>query len=319
MELPFLIEKNIKNILVTGGTGFIGTHLISELLKHELNVFSLQRHLAISGHKNSSKATHLLCDLQDAAAVKKLIRKLAPDAVIHLAAISSVGYSYDHPKEVIESNLLGTSNLVHACLHEDSEIKHFLFASTAEAYGNGPNPKREEMMLKPNSPYAISKVACEMHLMYLYNAHNFPVTILRNFNTYGRKHDTRYVVEHAICQMIRGTEILLCDPNPTRDFMYVDDHVNSYLSCLGRDEALGEIFNFCTGNSVSIRELVDLISDLIGFQGKIIWNSEHERPLDTQFLAGDHSKAKRMLGWVPKYTLEEGLKLTIQHFKNNLH
>lgn len=312
-------QDNIRKILVTGGTGFIGSHLIPELVKREFEVFSCQRHVTgrcVLG--DLPEVMNMLCDLRDAFAVRKLIRKLVPDAVVHLAATSPVSYSYDHPQEVIESNLLGTVNLAEACLREVPGIKHFLFASTSETYGNGPNPKKEEMLLNPNSPYAVSKVACEKYLMYLYDAHQFPVTILRNFNTYGRKRNIRFVVERAISQMIKGSEIRLGNPDPMRDFIYVDDHAYSYLACLGRDEALGEIFNFCTGRGVSIKELVELISELIGFRGRILWHTIPKRPLDIQVMIGGYSKAKKKLGWVPKYTLEEGLDLTIQYFKQNI-
>lgn len=302
----------MKKILVTGGNGFIGNSLIPELFKQDFEVFSLQNR-PITSNGDSLKATILSCDLKDALTVRKLIRKITPDAVIHLAATSPVGYSYEHPQEVMQSNLLGTINLAEACLHEIPDVKQFLFASTSETYGNGPNPKKEEMALNPNSPYAVSKLACEKYLNYLYAAYKFPATILRNFNTYGRTRNTNYVVERAIWQMTQGSsEILMGDPTPTRDFIYVADHISSYLSCLGNDEAIGEVFNFCTGRSVSIKELVELISDLVGFKGKISWHRAPKRPLDIQMLIGDYSKAKRKLGWAPRYTLEEGLKLTIQ-------
>ncbi|MEM4297369.1 MAG: GDP-mannose 4,6-dehydratase, partial [Nitrososphaerota archaeon] len=143
--------------------------------------------------------------------------------------------------------------------------------------------------------------------------------ILRNFNTYGRKDNTHFVVERAITQMLeRRSEVRLGDPTPVRDLMYVDDHVESYISCLGRKEAIGEIFNFCTGQGISIKALVDLIAELTDYKGQIIWGTIPARPLDIKNLVGDYSKAKRILGWSPRYSLREGLGKTIEYWRRRI-
>jgi dTDP-glucose 4,6-dehydratase len=254
----------------------------------------------------------------DYVAVKQIIHKIQPVIVVHLASVSSVSYSYDHPQESVESNLLATLNLAEACRHEVQHFRQFLFASTSEIYGNGPNPKTEESPQNPNSPYAVSKVASEKYLTYMKDAYNFPVTTLRNFNTYGRKDNMDFIVERSIVQMLQGKTVRLGDRTPLRDFVYIDDHVNSYLTCLGNEKAIGEIFNFCTGQSVSIAQLVQTISEYIRFKGEIVWDTIPKRPLDITNMTGDYSKAKRLLNWKPTFTLEEGLKLTIDFWKNNL-
>ncbi|MEX2751338.1 MAG: NAD-dependent epimerase/dehydratase family protein, partial [Candidatus Freyarchaeota archaeon] len=184
--------------------------------------------------------------------------------------------------------------------------------------GNGQNPKSEDTPQNPNSPYAVSKLACEKYLMYLRDAHNFPVTILRPFNTYGRRDNTHFVVEHTIVQMLKNETVRLGDPEPVRDLLYVDDHVNAYLTCLGNENHIGEAFNFCTGRGVSIRQLVEIIRELTGFEGEVIWNTIPKRPLDIMNLIGDYTKAKQMLRWEPKVKLEEGLKRTIELWRNKL-
>jgi dTDP-glucose 4,6-dehydratase len=118
--------------------------------------------------------------------------------------------------------------------------------------------------------------------------------------------------------MLQGNVVRLGDPTPIRDLMYVDDHVNSYLACLDSDKAVGETFNFCTGHGVSIAKLVELSKQPTGFKSKIIWNTIPKRPLDIAVLVGDYSKAKRILGWKPKFTLETGLKLTTDFWRNKL-
>lgn len=309
----------VRKVLVTGSTGFIGSHLLPRLIEQGHDVYTVERYVTgryVLGKNKGAKT--VFGDLREYFAVRRIIHTVQPDAVIHLAAISPVAYSYDHPHEVIDTNFLSTVNLVESCLREVPHFKQFLFASTSETYGNGPSPKTEKGPQNPNSPYAVSKLACEKYLLYMHNAYNFPIIILRNFNTYGRKNNAHFVVERTITQMLQGGVVKLGDPTPTRDFEYVDDHVNSFLTCLSNPKALGEVFNFCTGRGVRIKQLTDMIAKLTDFKGKIMWNTLPARPLDIKNLVGDYSKAKRLLGWEPRFTLEEGLKLTIGFWRNKL-
>jgi len=306
-----------ERILVTGATGFVGSHLIAKLDREKFDVFSFERYMTgryVLGEARDVQT--VFGDITDYWSVRHAVRTVKPDVVIHLASISPVAYSYDHPHEVMETNLFGTMNLVEACLRECPNMRQFLFASTSETYGDGPNPKTEETVQNPNSPYAVSKVASEKYLLYVHYAMNFPVTILRNFNTYGRKNNTHFVVERTIVQMLRGDTVQLGDPSPTRDFLYVDDHIDSYLRCLNNERSVGKVFNFCTGRDVSIAELVKIIRGLTDFNGEVNWNTIPRRPWDIACLVGDYSKASRELGWKPGYELEEGLRLTVDFWKD---
>jgi nucleoside-diphosphate-sugar epimerase len=306
-------------ILVTGAGGFIGSNLVPKLVENEHDVYSLERYVTgryVLGQRKDVMT--VFGDLKENFSVKRIVYEIRPDIVIHLASISPVAYSYDHPIEVIEANFLATVNLAEICLREVPHFKHFLFASTSETYGEGACPKREDTPQNPNSPYAVSKHACEKYLLYMRDAYGFPVTILRNFNTYGRKDNTHFVVERTIAQMLQGNTVRLGDLTPIRDFEYIDDHVNSYITCLENPKAKGEIFNFCTGKGVSIKELVDLIAKLTNFNGEIIWNTIPARPLEIKELVGDNSKAQRILGWRPKFNLVDGLKLTIDFWRKKL-
>ena len=219
----------------------------------------------------------------------------------------------------MEANLMGTINLAEACLHEVPGLKQFLFASTSETYGDGPVPRKEDTPQRPNSPYAVSKAAAEKYLLYLKDAFEFPITILRNFNTYGRKDNTHFIVERTITQMLeKRREVKLGDPTPIRDLMYVDDHVQSYITCLGHKQAMGEVFNFCTGKGISIKNLVELIAEMTEYHGNIIWDTIPRRPLDIKELVGDYSKANRLLGWAPKHSLKEGLTKTIEYWRQHI-
>jgi len=310
----------IKKVLLTGGSGFIGSHLIPKLLELEYDVYSLERYVTgryVLGGRRMVET--VFGDLRDPFLVRKILREIQPDALIHLASISAVSYSYDHPNEVLETNFLGTLNLAESCLREIPHFRQFLFAGTSEEYGNQEIlPIKESAELRPNSPYSASKVASDKYLQYMRDAYDFPVTILRNFNTYGRKDNTHFVVERIITQMLEEKTVMLGDPDPIRDFLYVDDHVNSYLTCLGNEKAIGEAFNFCTGQGTSIAQLVGLIKKITNFKGRVVWNTIPKRPLDVTKLIGDYSKARKTLGWKPLYTLNKGLKASINFWKEKL-
>ncbi|MGA1975070.1 MAG: SDR family NAD(P)-dependent oxidoreductase [Conexivisphaerales archaeon] len=306
-------------VLVTGCTGFIGSAILPVLVEKGYDVYAWERYVTgrfVLGQTRNIKT--IFGDLRENGTVKRALREIQPDVVIHLAAISPVAYSYDHPNEVMETNLVGTINLAQACLDEVPHFEQFLFASTSETYGNGAAPKTEDTPQHPNSPYSVSKVACEKFLLYLRDAYQFPITILRPFNTYGRKNNTHFVVEKAIVQMLTDGGVRLGDPTAMRDFLYVDDHVDAYLKCLGNPRALGEVFNFCTGRGVSIAQLIELLRGLTGFQGDVVWNTIPARPLDIKVLVGDSGRARDKLGWTPRFKLEEGLQRTVEYWRSRL-
>jgi dTDP-glucose 4,6-dehydratase len=306
-------------ILITGATGFIGSHLLARLLQQQQDVFSLQRYVTgryVLGADRGLKS--VFGDLRDHFVVRRILREIQPEVVIHLAAVSPVSYSYDHPNEVLEANLTGTVNLAEACLREVPHFRQFLFASTSETYGNGPVPKTEETPQNPNSPYSVSKLAAEKYILYMRDAHGFPATVLRPFNTYGRKDNTHFMVERIIVQMLREDVVKLGDPTPVRDLIYVEDHVGAYLSCLGNEKAIGEVFNFSTGHGITVQGVVDLLKQITGFRSEIIWDTIPRRPLDIPLLYGDSTKAARVLGWHPTVTLEKGLRLTVDYWRQKI-
>jgi nucleoside-diphosphate-sugar epimerase len=303
-------------ILITGASGFVGSELLVALAgaKHEL--FSLGRQRPERRELATETAVgQVFCDLRDPAAIRQVLRRIQPEIVIHLASVSPVAYSYDHPNEVVEANLMGTINLSEACHSEVPHLRQFLFASTSETYGIGPIPKTEETPQNPGSPYAVSKLAAEKYLLYLRDAFAFPLTVLRPFNTYGRKDTAAFVVERIVWQMLHEDTVKLGDPEVVRDWLYIDDHVGAYLACLGNKRTCGQIFNFCTGRGVCVRELVDLLSQMTGFRGEVEWNSIPRRPLDNPTVVGDPSKAEQLLGWHPRFDLEKGLHMVVDFWR----
>jgi nucleoside-diphosphate-sugar epimerase len=310
----------MKRILLTGSTGFIGSHLKPLLRKKGYKVFNLERY--VTGRMGRvapyAKDTYF-ADLTDVYALTKAVKDVNPQIVIHLGAMTAVAYSYAHPQETIKTNLLGTVNLAEVCT-KFPDIEQFIFASSAEVYGVSKNKIKRESdgELVSNSPYSVSKLAAEKYLIYLHEAFDFPITIFRPFNSYGRKRDTWFVVERIITQMLKGDSCYLGDPEPVRDLLYVEDQLNAYLYALGNSKAIGEIFNISSGMGISIGELAEKIRDLIGFKGKIVWSTLPKRALDISVLIGSNEKIKRVLGVPEPIPLEEGLKRTINYWKRKM-
>ena len=311
----------MSKILVTGGTGFIGKELISKLIEKGHSIIAIERYVTGRYTLDKSDKVELHnANLTDHPAVREIIKKTQPEYVIHLAAISPVSFSYDHYVEVTNVNYLGTINLAESCYREVPNFKQFIFAGTSEEYGmtlQNPDQKlKENSELSPNSPYAVAKVASDLYLRYMYLAYKFPYTILRPYNTYGRKGNVHFFTERVITQMLTQNDVYLGDPEAVRDWLYVDDHVEGYIKALGNQKAIGESIQLCTGKGYTTKETAEMIANLTNFKGQIHWNATQKRPLDAKVLIGDNSKAKELIGWEPKVYLEEGLKKTIQYYKD---
>ncbi len=311
----------MERVLVTGSTGFIGRELVRRLLDSNREVHTLERY--VTGRYSFDGGARVVnhhASLTDYPAVRNIIGDVRPDYVIHLGAVSAVSFSYDHYIEISDTNYIGTINLAEACYREVPGFSQFIFANTSESYGMTLKSKSgkltEESEFNPNSPYAVAKVACEMYLRYMGQAYRFPYTAMRPFNTYGRKENAHFFIERTITQMLAGETVHLGDPETVRDWLYVDDHVDGYMKALGNKKAVGESINLCTGRGYTTKETADIIAKLAGFSGKIVWNSTPRRPLDARILIGDNSKAKKLLGWEPRYQLEEGLGKIIEYLKS---
>lgn len=306
-------------ILVTGATGFIGNVLIQNIDSNKHDIHALARYVAGRYILGEGINKHFV-DLKDYFSVKKLIAEIQPEIVVHLASLSAVSYSYDHPLEVLETNFIGSVNLAEANLRENRNLLKFIFASTSETYGNHNGselPLKETSEQRPNSPYAVSKKNAEEYLKYMFKAYGFPCIIMRAFNTYGRTRDEHFIIERIITQMLRKKEIFLGDPLPVRDMLYISDHVKAYLKVIeSTKDITGEAFNFCTGIGTSIKNIAEIVKKKIGFNGRINWGSIPKRPYDIDILIGDHSKSLRVLEWNPEVTFNKGLDLTIEYWRN---
>ncbi len=311
----------MERVLITGSTGFIGKALLNKLGGGKYEIHTLERY--VTGRYSLDQSGDVVrhnANLTDYSSIKNIVKDVKPDYVIHLASISAVSFSYDRYIEVSDVNYIGTLNLAEACYREAPNLKQFLFAGTSEEYGmllkDNKSKLKEDMIQLPNSPYAVAKVAAEYYLKYMHIAYNFPCTILRPFNTYGRTDNPHFFIERTITQMLTKNRIYLGDPKAVRDWVYVDDHANGYVKAIGNEKAIGQVINLCTGVGYSTKQVAELIAELTKFDGEIVWNSTPRRPLDAQYLIGDNTKAHKLLNWEPKYDLKAGLKLTIAYWRN---
>lgn len=313
-------------VLVSGISGFIGSYLAERLLSegHEVAGFARQtnrlNHPAFQ--KLMGRAQMYYGSLTDPLAVHQCVRDFQPEVVTHLGAISPVAYSFDHPHEVSQTNYIGTVNLAEAALRECRALKLFTFASSMETYGH--QPKREAFVetdhQMPAAPYAVAKVGAEKYIQYLNYAHKFPGVCFRQTNAYGRKENDYFVVEATITQMLKGNICRLGEPTPVRNFIFIDDLLDLYMAAINGNssEIHGEVFNTGPNNGLSIAELAALIKDLLNWKGEIQWHTRPKRAGEIYYLNSSADKAKKLLNWEPKVSLEDGLKRTIAIWRENL-
>jgi dTDP-glucose 4,6-dehydratase len=253
-------------------------------------------------------------DLRDPAAVAGAVRD--SEVVFHLGAMISIPYSYVHPRETIETNVLGTLNVLNAC--REFGVGRMLCASSSEVYGTALYaPIDEKHPLQGQSPYSASKIAAEMLTESFFRAYELPVTIVRPFNTYGPRQSARAVVPTIITQALAGPEVQLGDVTATRDLMYVADNVAGFLRLAESPDARGQVVNLGTGTEVTIEEVVKRVGALLGKSLTIVVDSARIRPQRSEVrrLVADASRA-RALGWAPAVDLDEGLRRTIAFIRD---
>jgi NAD dependent epimerase/dehydratase len=314
-----------RKVLVTGAGGFIGSHLAEELVKLGANVRALVRY----NSRNDSGMIDLLPyndlknieimrgDLRDAETARQAIKNR--ETVFHLASLIAIPYSYLRPSEAVETNVIGTLNVLNAA--RDYEVERLIHTSTSEVYGTAQYvPIDENHPLHGQSPYSASKIGADMLAESYFRSYNIPISIIRPFNTYGPRQSARAVIPTIITQCLARKEILLGSLEPTRDLTYVNDTVNGFIKVAESDKSIGEVINVGSGFEISIGDLAQKIIAIIDKEIKIGLASERVRPIksEVQRLYADNSKAKRLLNWEPTITLEMGLIKTIDWMKKHL-
>ena len=317
----------MTSVLVTGCTGFIGSNLAIRLVKDGYEVYGLVRHTSrseLDSLRPVMDRVHFIeGDLCEYHSLLSAIETSNPQFILHLGALTPVRLSYEDPFPFLRTNFLGTCNLVHSILDRASRAR-LIAASTAEVYGwQGSKPLKEDTRLQPSSPYAVSKAAADEYIQMAMKVYGLKATVLRCNNTYGRRRERGFLVEYVITSMLDGGPVYVGSPDHVRDYMCVDDHVNAYLLSMGKEAAEGEVFNVSPGNPISNIELAKKLADMLGFKGQIVEGSYPPgyswRPakLDTKYIVLDSSKIWKTLGWSPLVSLEDGLKMTVELWRES--
>lgn len=314
-----------KKVLVTGAGGFIGSHLVERLVADGAQVRAFVRYnsradaglLKLAGQELLSKIEIIGGDLRDDHAIREAVKGC--QVVLHLGALISIPYSYYHPVEVAQTNLIGTLNMLMAC--RDLGVERLVHTSTSEVYGTArQTPISEAHPLQGQSPYSASKIGADKLAESFHLAFGLPVVTIRPFNTYGPRQSARAVIPTVITQALTKPVIKLGNVNTTRDFTYVQDTVNGFLLGAQVPGVEGKTINLGTGTEIRIGDLVQKIVKKVNRPVKIEVEAERLRPEASEVfrLISDNSQAREVLGWAPEVDLDGGLEKTIEWISQNI-
>jgi len=307
---------------VTGADGFIGSHLTEVLLKTGSYVKALSYYNSfnywgwLEDIKENDNLEIISGDIRDPHFCQKLMQDV--EIVFHLAALIAIPYSYIAPSSYIETNVKGTLNICQAAKNQG--VQKFIHTSTSEVYGTAKYvPIDEKHPLQPQSPYSASKIGADSIALSFYFTYGLPVTIARPFNTYGPRQSARAVIPTIITQLASGKkEIQLGDLSPTRDFNFVLDTCKGMIMLAENDDTVGEVFNIGSNYEISIGDVAELVKKVMEIEVRIVQDPQRLRPEKSEVnrLWCDNKKIHKCTGFKPDFSIEEGLRLTIEWFKD---
>lgn len=314
-------------ILVTGADGFIGSHVVETLVKsgHDVRAFVLYNSFNSWGWLDESDKSIrdsvdvFAGDIRDPHGVDKAVEN--QEVVLNLAALIAIPYSYHSPDTYIDTNIKGTLNILQAARRHN--VMRVVQTSTSEVYGSAQYiPIDEAHPLRPQSPYAASKVGADQLALSFHASFDLPVGILRPFNTYGPRQSARAVIPTIISQLANKSKVKLGSLSPTRDFSFVQDTANGFLAAAQSDAIVGQTINLGSGFEISIKDTAETIAKIMNAKLELVDDRQRVRPENSEVerLHASIDKAKTILGWQPQLKglagFETGLKQTIEWFSN---
>lgn len=304
-------------VLVTGAGGFIGSHLAEGLVEGGAATVALVRYRSDGSagwleHSPLRREMVIVAgDVRDADFLRRAVRGV--DVVFHLAALVGIPYSYHAPRSYVDTNVHGTLNVLQSAL--DCNVSRVVHTSTSEVYGSAQYvPIDERHPVCGQSPYSASKIGADHLAEAFWRSFGLPVVTLRPFNTYGPRQSARAVIPTIIAQCLTGSEIRLGSLHPTRDFNYVSDTVRAFLQSVESDAAVGHVINVGNGKEIAVGELARKIAALMERDVRIVQEDRRQRPDESEVLrlCAGTDRARQLLGWEPRVSLEEGLRQAIR-------
>ncbi|CAN7616758.1 NAD-dependent 4,6-dehydratase LegB [Neorhizobium sp. LjRoot104] len=315
----------MKKVLVTGADGFIGSHLVESLVKTGVSVRALCQYNSSSswgwldGSQYAGNFEAVLGDVRDPAQMRSIAKGV--DTIFHLAALIAIPYSYQAPSSYVDTNIHGTLNVLQGAL--DAGVECFVQTSTSEVYGTALSvPINESHPLQAQSPYSATKIASDALAFSFHSSFSLPVVIARPFNTFGPRQSARAVIPTVITQLLNGQRsIKLGSVAPTRDFNYVQDTCDAFIALAKAPEAIGKTVNIGSGCEISVLDTVHLIARLIDTPVNIQCDEQRLRPANSEVerLLCDNSLIRSLTGFMPSYSLEEGLRTTIKWMRDPIN
>lgn len=307
-----------RQVLITGAGGFIGSHLTEALLKEGARVRAFIRYNSRNGRGNledldraSLKNVEIIAgDLRDSDVVDRAVSGC--EVVFHLGALVGIPYSYKNPREVVETNIVGTFNILTAA--REHQVNRVIHTSTSEVYGSARYvPIDESHPLQGQSPYSASKIGADKLAESFYASFELPVVTIRPFNSYGPRQSARAVIPTMITQALTSDEIKLGNTETLRDFTFVTDTARGFMAAAQSEEAIGKVINIGSGREISIGQLAQIIVNAIHKPVPICLDEKRLRPGRSEVtrLLADNHLAKEILNWEPRISIEKGIQLTI--------
>jgi nucleoside-diphosphate-sugar epimerase len=309
-----------RSVLVTGASGFIGSHLTRRLVADGADVHSLTDEVsavypvrlldlrdAITLHE---------ANLHDRGAMDAVVERARPAYVFHLGAYTHVGKSWQRVDECIQTNIAGTVNLLQALA--GTGYRRFVYTGTSEIYGDVEVPFREDQPVNPISPYSVSKYAGERFCRMFHQGLGWPIVMVRPFNAYGPAQTPDRVIPEIIARALLGQELRMTQGRQTREFNYVEDLADGFVRLATTPDIEGELFNLGCGEEISMRDLATTILDLMGNPVEAHFGALPERPTEIPRMFCDNTRARERLGWKPQHSLAEGLDKTIAWYREEI-
>ena len=307
---------NSGTILITGATGFVGSCLTHRLVRVDCNLHIIKRE-----QSNVWRIKDILnrvvvhnVDLIDSNRLERLVKNIKPQIIFHTATYGGYPFQKDVDK-IIQTNIVGTMNLVNAC----SEVGFSIFVSTGSSseYGVKSKPMNETDSLESNNSYGVAKASATLFCQAKARSEKLPIVTLRLFSPYGYYEELRRLIPSVITSCLTGRNLKVSSPQPVRDFVFIEDVLDAYVKAVNVPNIGGEIFNVGYGRHNSVGEVVNKIIELTGGRVSPEWGSISKRANEPTIWQADISKAKDILEWEPRYNLEEGLNKTVKWFKEN--